>query len=66
MAYLARRILDDMVKEIASHFNRSHVTTGEAIIKVKILLQKDKSFKGIEFSLPDPKTHSYVLTLCQK
>ena len=46
-----------MVKEIASHFNRSHVTIGEAIIKVKILLQKDKSFKGIEFSLPDPKTH---------
>jgi hypothetical protein len=36
-----------MVKEIASHFNRNHVTTEEAIIKVKILLQKDKSFNKV-------------------
>jgi hypothetical protein len=33
-----------MVKEIASHFNRNHVTTEEAIIKVKILLWKDELF----------------------
>ncbi|MDO9123370.1 MAG: hypothetical protein Q7V12_02980 [Deltaproteobacteria bacterium] len=39
--------MDDMVKEIASHFNRSHVTIGEAIIKIKILLQKDKSFNKV-------------------
>jgi mRNA-degrading endonuclease RelE of RelBE toxin-antitoxin system len=33
-----------MVKEIASHFKRSPVTIGEAIIKVEDLQRKDKTF----------------------
>ncbi|MDP2967915.1 MAG: hypothetical protein Q8P64_01750 [Deltaproteobacteria bacterium] len=60
MAYLGRRILDDMVKEIASHFNRSHVTIGEAIIKVKILLQKDKSFNKVRTPMGRKKYRIFV------
>ena len=46
VAYLAMTVSDYMVKEIASHFNRSPVTIGEAIIKVEDLLREDKSFKN--------------------
>lgn len=35
VAYLAKRVSDYMVKEIASHFRRSPVTIGEAVIKVE-------------------------------
>jgi len=34
-----------MVKDIASHFKRSPVTIGEAIIKVEDLLRRDSSFE---------------------
>lgn len=44
VAYLAKTVSDYMVKEIASHFKRSPVTIGEAIIKVEDLLRKDKMF----------------------
>jgi putative transposase len=44
VAYLAKRVSDYMVKEIADHFKRSPVTIGEAIIKVEDLLRKDKTF----------------------
>lgn len=46
VAYLAMTVSDYMVKEIASHFKRSPVTIGEAIIKVENLLREDKSFKN--------------------
>ena len=46
VAYLAKVVSDYMVKEIASHFKRSPVTIGEAIVKVEDLLRKDKSFKN--------------------
>jgi len=45
VAYLAKTLSDYMVKEIASHFKRSPVTIGEAIIKVEDLLRKDKPFE---------------------
>ena len=44
VAYLARRISEYTVKEIADHFPRSSVTVSEAIRKVEDLLQKDKTF----------------------
>jgi hypothetical protein len=44
VAYLAKTVSDYKVKEIASHFKRSPVTTGEAIIKVEDLQRKDKTF----------------------
>jgi hypothetical protein len=34
-----------MVKEIADHFQWSYVALGEAIMKVKDLLKRDKSFE---------------------
>jgi mRNA-degrading endonuclease RelE of RelBE toxin-antitoxin system len=34
-----------MVKDIASHFKRSPVTIGEAIIKVEDLLRSDSPFE---------------------
>ena len=45
VAYLAKRVSDYMVKDIASHFKRSPVTIGEAIIKVEDLLRRDSSFE---------------------
>ena len=45
VAYLAKKVSDYMVKEIASHFKRSPVTIGEAIIKVEDFLRKDKTFE---------------------
>ena len=47
VAYLAKRVSDYMVKEIASHFKRSSVTIGEAILKVEDLLRKDKRFEKV-------------------
>ncbi len=44
VAYLAKTVSDYMVKEIASHFKRSPVTIGEAIVKVEDLLRKDNTF----------------------
>ena len=44
VAYLARRISEYTVKEIADHFLRSSVTVSEAIRKVEDLLQKGKTF----------------------
>ncbi len=44
VAYLARRVSEYSVKEIADHFRRSSVTVSEAIRKVEDLLQKDKGF----------------------
>ena len=43
-AYLARRISEYTVKEIADHFLRSSVTVSEAIRKVEDLLRKDDTF----------------------
>ena len=43
MAYLARRVSEYSVKQIADHFRRSSVTVSEAIRKVEDLLQKDKA-----------------------
>ena len=42
---MAKEVSDYRVKEIASHFKRSPVTIGEAIIKVEDLLRKDKTFE---------------------
>ena len=44
VAYLARRVSEYSVKEIADHFRRSSVTVSEAIRKVEDLLQKDRTF----------------------
>ncbi len=44
VAYVARRVSEYSVKEIADHFRRSSVTVSEAIRKVEDLLQKDKGF----------------------
>ena len=44
VAYLARRISEYTVKEIADPFRRSSVTVSDAIRKVEDLLQKDKTF----------------------
>ena len=43
-AYLARRITEYKVKEIANHFLRSSVTVSEGIRKIEGLLRKDKTF----------------------
>jgi hypothetical protein len=45
VAYLAKTVSDYMVKEIASHFKRSPVTIGEAIIRVEDLLRRDRSLE---------------------
>ncbi len=44
VAYLARRISEYTVKEIADHFRRSSVTGSEATRKVEDLLRKDETF----------------------
>jgi putative transposase len=44
VAYLARRVSDYGVKEIADHFGRSPVTISEGMKKVEDLERRDKSF----------------------
>ena len=44
VAYLARRISEYTVREIADHFQRSSVTVREAITKVEDLVGKDTAF----------------------
>ena len=44
VAYLARRISEYTVREIADHFRRSSVTVSELITKVEDLLRKDTEF----------------------